>query len=239
MPSQGSDSIQTLSVIPLNITQDWEVTQPIQHITQTDTNYPKRLKNYLKTEAPETIWGRGNINLLPGADTILNGELWALFCSSKCPGEIILKAHDLAQTFKEKGIPTIGGYHSPVEQECLRVLLRGAQPILYCPARSIEKMRLKPAWKDAFAEERLLILSIFENRHQSTAALANQRNAFVAALADKICIAYAAEDSKTLEFAQMVVTWGKPVFTFETPVNNALFQLGAQRIEPSLNVKQR
>ena len=215
------------------------MTQPIQRITQTDTNYPEGLKNYLKTEAPETIWARGNIGLLPGSDTTLNGNLWALFCSSKCPGEIILKAHDLAQKFKERGIPTIGGYHSPVEQECLRVLLRGAQPILLCPARSIEKMRLKPAWKEAFAEERLLILTIFENRHQSTAALANQRNTFVAALADKICIAHAAKDSKTLEFAQMVVAWGKPVFTFETPANDALFQLGARRIEPSLNVQQR
>jgi predicted Rossmann fold nucleotide-binding protein DprA/Smf involved in DNA uptake len=169
-----------------------------------------------------------------------SGDLWAFFCSSKCPGEIILKAHDLAQKFKEIGVPTISGYHSPVEQECLRVLLRGSQPILLCPARSIENMRLKSAWKDALAEERLLILSIFGSHHRRlTAALANQRNAFVAALADKICIAHAAEDSKTLEFAQMVVSWGKPIFTFETPANKALFQLGARRIEPSLNVKQR
>ena len=201
----------------------------IQSITQTDTNYPKRLKKYLKTETPETIWARGNINLLPGQNTSLNGDLWALFCSRKCPGELILKTHDLAQTFKERGVPTIGGYHSPIEKECLRVLLRGGQPILLCPARSIEKMRLKSAWKDALTEERLLILSAFEKRHQrSTAALANQRNAFVAALADKICIAHAAEDSKTLEFAQMVLTWGKPLFTFETPANDVLFQLGAQ-----------
>jgi len=201
----------------------------IQSITQTDTNYPKRLKKYLKTETPETIWARGNINLLLGQNTSLNGDLWALFCSRKCPGELILKTHDLAQTFKERGIPTIGGYHSPIEQECLRVLLRGVQPILLCPARSIEKMRLKPAWKDALTDERLLILSTFESRHnRSTAALANRRNAFVAALADKICIAHAAEDSKTLEFAQMLLTWGKPVFTFETPANDALFQLGAQ-----------
>lgn len=201
----------------------------IQSITQTDTNYPKRLKKYLKTETPGTIWARGNINLLPGQNTSLNGDLWALFCSRKCPGELILKTHDLAQTFKERGIPTIGGYHSPIEQECLRVLLRGVQPILLCPARSIEKMRLKPAWKDALTAERLLILSTFESRHnRSTAALANRRNAFVAALADKICIAHAAEDSKTLEFAQMLLTWGKPVFTFETPANDALFQLGAQ-----------
>lgn len=204
------------------------MTQSIQHITQIDTNYPKRLKDYLKTDTPETIWIRGNINLLPGRNTNLNGDLWALFCSSKCPGEIILKAHDLAQKFKETDTPTIGGYHSPIEQECLRVLLRGAQPILLCPARSIEKMRPQQAWKDALAEERLLILSIFENRHQSTVALANQRNAFVAALADKICIAHAAEDSKILEFARMVVSWGKPVFTFDTPANKSLFELGVQ-----------
>ena len=210
------------------------MTSPIQSITQTDTNYPKRLKDYLKTDTPETIWIRGNTNLLPGRNTSLNGDIWALFCSSKCPGEIILKAHDLAQKFKETDTPTIGGYHSPIEQECLRVLLRGSQPILLCPSRGIENMRLKPAWKDALSEERLLILSIFGSQHRrSTAALANRRNAFVAALADKICIAHAAEDSKTLEFAQMIVTWGKPVFTFETTANNTLFQLGARQIEPS------
>ena len=90
-------------------------------------------------------------------------------------------------------------------------------------------MRMEQAWKDALAEKRLLILSPFESRYdRQTVALANRRNAFVAALADKICIAHAAEDSKTLEFAQMIITWGKPVFTFETEANDALFQLGAQ-----------
>ena len=212
------------------------MTQSIQHITQKDTNYPTRLEQYLKTEIPETIWVHGNIGLLPGQNITSNGDLWALFCSSKCPGEIILKAHDLAQEFRKAGIPTIGGYHSPVEQECLRVLLRGSQPILLCPARSIKNMRLKPAWKDALTEKRLLILSIFEEHHRrSTAVLASQRNAFVAALADKICIAHAAEDSKILEFAQMVLAWGKPVFTFDTPANKALFQLGARQIEPFLH----
>ena len=212
------------------------MTQSIQHITQKDTYYPTRLEQYLKTETPETIWARGSVDLLPGQNTTLNGDLWALFCSSKCPGEIILKAHDLAQEFRKAGIPTISGYHSPVEQECLRVLLRGSQPILLCPARSIENMRLKPVWKNALSAERLLILSIFGHQHKrSTAALAHQRNLFVAALADKIYIAHAAEDSKILEFAQIVLAWGKPVFTFETPANDSLFQLGARWIETSLS----
>ena len=206
--------------------------QQVQVIKQTDPNYPKELKDYLKTETPKTIWARGNVNLLSGPNTVLNGNLWALFCSKKCPGEIILKTHDLAQEFRKVGIPAISGYHSPVEQECLRVLLRGSQPILFCPARRIENMRLKPAWKNALSADRFLILSIFGSQHKrSTAALANQRNVFVAALADKICIAHAAEDSKTLAFAQMVIAWGKPVFTFDTPANKSLFKFGAQPIE--------
>ncbi|MDE0009540.1 MAG: DNA-processing protein DprA [Candidatus Poribacteria bacterium] len=209
-----------------------EVMQPVQAVKRTDTNYPKRLKDYLKTEIPEIIWARGNINLLRGPNTVLNGNLWVLFCSSKCLGEIILKTHDLAQRFKETDIPTISGYHSPVEQECLCVLLRGSQPILFCPARSIENMRVKSAWKGALAEDRLLILSIFGNQYRRpTSALADQRNVFVAALADKICIAHAAEDSRTLEFAQMLVAWDKPIFTFDTSANKSLFELGAQPIE--------
>ena len=208
------------------------MTQPIEHITQKDPNYPPQLKGYLKTDAPETIWARGNIALLTDQEAHLNGNLWALFCSSRCPGQIILKSHELAQQFRASGIPTIGGYHSPVEKECLRVLLRGSQPIILCPARGIENMRLNPAWKGGLAEGRLLFLSIFDSKHRrSTAALANQRNAFVAALADKICIAHASEGSKTLQFAQQVSEWGKSLFTFDVPANRSLFQCGAQQIE--------
>ena len=208
------------------------MTHPIERITQRDPNYPRQLRGYLKTEAPETIWARGNVALLTDREARLNGDLWALFCSSRCPAQIILRAHELAQQFRELGVPTIGGYHSPVEKECLRVLLRGSQPIILCPARSIENMRLSPAWKGTLAEGRLLVLSIFDSKHRrSTAALAGQRNAFVAALADKICIAHASEGSKTLQFAQQVSEWGKPLFTFDTPANRSLFQCGAQRIE--------
>ena len=208
------------------------MTQPIERITQTHPNYPVQLKRYLKTDAPETIWARGNISLLTDGDTHIEGNLWALFCSSRCPGQVILKSHELAQQFRESGVPTIGGYHSPVEKECLRVLLRGSQPIILCPARSIENMRPNPTWKEALAEGRLLLLSIFEGKHRrSTAGLASQRNTFVAALADKVCIAHASEGSKTLQFAQHISEWGKPLFTFDVPANRLLFQCGAQRIE--------
>ena len=207
---------------------------PIERITQTDPNYPAQLKSYLKAEAPENMWRRGNLDLLKGRDTSQQKDLWALFCSSKCPGEIILKTHDLAQGFRRLGNSTIGGFHSPVEKECLRVLLRGEQPIIICPARSVENMRLKPEWKRGLSDNRLLILSIFPSKfRRSTLELARQRNTFVAALADKIFVAHAAEGSRTLEFANMVSEWDKPLFTFDTKANKSLFQLGAHPIEPT------
>ena len=212
---------------------------PIEHITQTDPNYPEQLKRYLKSEAPETIWRWGEVNLLTSRNISQERELWAHFCSSKCPGEIILKTHDLAQRFRRLGKSTIGGFHSPVEKECLRVLLRGEQPIIICPARSVENMRLKPEWNRALSENRLLILSIFACKfRRSTVELARQRNSFVAALADKILVAHAAEGSRTLEFAKTVAEWGKPLFTFDTKANRSLLQLGAQPIDCSLEMSK-
>lgn len=205
------------------------MTQHIQHITQTDKNYPSSIKAYLDTDTPETIWTRGNLDLLTcRQNDIDEGVLWAIFCSSKCPGEIILKTHDLAQEFKNKGISTIGGFHSPIEKECLRVLLRGSQPIIISPARSIETMRIKQEWQKPLSEDRLLILSIFDNQPQQSAIMARKRNAFVAALASKVLIAHAAADSKTIEFVQTLLKWGKPVYTFDSSYNKALGQLGVQ-----------
>lgn len=208
------------------------MTHPIQRITQTDKNYPSHIQTYLKIDTPETIWTRGNIELLPNArNTAETADLWAIFCSSKCPGEIILKAHDLAHHFRNNGVSTVGGFHSPIEKECLRVLLRGLQPIIVCPARSIENMRIKPEWKESLSQDRLLILSIFHEAPQQNTTMAGKRNHFVAALASKILIAHAAEGSKTLEFAQTLLKWGKPVYTFDSSYNKPLLQLGAQRYQ--------
>ena len=100
-------------------------------------------------------------------------------------------------------------------------------------------MRLKPEWKRALSENRLLILSIFACKvRRSTVELARRRNKFVAALADKIFVAHAAEGSRTLEFANMVSEWGKPLFTFDTKANQSLLQLGAQPAESTVEMNE-
>ena len=55
----------------------------------------------------------------------------------------------------------IGGFHSPMEKECLDLLLRGSRPIIICPARSIDRMRIPKPWKAPLADGRLLVMSPF------------------------------------------------------------------------------
>ena len=55
--------------------------------------------------------------------SILHADLTALFCSGQCPGDVILTMYDLARAMRDAGVPVIGGFQSPMEKECLRLLL--------------------------------------------------------------------------------------------------------------------
>jgi hypothetical protein len=110
---------------------------------------------------------------------LLNGRRNA----RRCPGSAILAAYDQAADWRDIGRCVISGFHSLVEKECLRILLRGKQPVIICPARALPK-RIPPEWRTPLADDRLLILSAFAET-RVTAALAHRRNEIVAALADE------------------------------------------------------
>ena len=136
-------------------------------------------------------------------------RLLGFFCSTKCPGDAILQTYDLVRALRDAGVAVIGGFHSPMEKECLDLLLRGNQPIVICPARSIERMRFPAAWRKPLVEDRLLVLSPFGAKHQrATTDLAESRNRFIAALADEIFVAYAATGSKTERFCRELLNEG-------------------------------
>src|SRR2546425_4815397 len=134
-----------------------------------DARYPARLRERLGADAPRQLTALGNLDLLDFPKT-------ALFCSARCPGKVILTTYDQAARWRDAGRCIISGFHSPVEKECLRILLRGSQPIIICPARSLPQ-RVPRGWRQPLADGRLLLLSGFtaaENR--ITAELATRRN---------------------------------------------------------------
>ena len=108
---------------------------PIQVLTPTSAHpaWPRRLDERLGAAAPSWLWAIGD----PG---ILAEQKVAVFCSVRCPGNAILKAYDAARKLRDEGVTVVSGFHSPVEKECLRILLRGKQPVVICLARAMEKI---------------------------------------------------------------------------------------------------
>ena len=90
----------------------------------------------------------------------------ALFCSVECPGSLIIGAHDLTQALRRSGIAVVSGFQSPVEQESFTILLRGSAPVILCPARSIDRISIRPEWRGPIESGRLLRLSIFAERQR-------------------------------------------------------------------------
>lgn len=195
-------------------------------IARGHSRYPVALPRFLDQSAPASLAALGNLD-------VLREPKLAFFCSLRCPGSLILQAHDLAKQWREEGRTVVSGFHSPIEQECLRILLRGAQPIIVCPARSLEGMRVHKEFRKPLEEGRLLFLSPFPKREKRmTAGLAAERNCFVAALADEVLIAYASPGGKTEQFCREILNWGKPLLTLESQHNVDLMALGAKPVSP-------
>lgn len=168
-----------------------------------------------------------------GSQDLLQCRPLALFCSIKCPGDVILRTYDLIRSLRDAGIPMIGGFHSPMEKECLALLLRGTQPIIVCPARAIDRMRISPEWKQALDDKRLLVLSPFgKQHHRATADRALHRNQFVAALADQILVAHAGVGSRTELLVREFTSWGKSVWTIPCAENENLLASGLNPLVP-------
>lgn len=156
------------------------------------------------------------------------GHSLAFFCSQSCTGDVILKAQDWANARGANDAPVISGFHTPVERDVLRILLRGGAPVIHVLARSLDGARLSAALRTAEKEGRALIVSPFETTvRQTTARTAEQRNRHILTRAASVLIAHAFPGGKTESLADEAIAMGLPVFTLSSPSNANLIGMGA------------
>lgn len=180
-------------------------------LTPADKEWPDSLTKRLGTTTPHALQAIGPVPLLAGRKT-------ALFCSARTPGGAILRTHDTARRLRDEGMTVISGFHSPLEMDCLRILLRGQQPIILCPARVIVGMRIPTECRPALEAGRLLILSPFtDSPRRVTKDSAARRNEVVTALADEAFVAHVTPGGQTAMTVEMLNRWGVPMVRVDEP----------------------
>lgn len=189
-----------------------------------DAEYPRLLIERLGDSAPWTLYALGD----PG---ILGHRLVGLICSVQCPGSIVIKTFDLVRRLRDAGIVMIGGFHSPMEKDCLDLLLRGSQPVVVCPARRLRNLKLSREGRSALAQGRLLVLSFFgEEARRMTSAQAMIRNDVVAALSTALIVPHASRQGRTMAAVRHALGYGCQVLTFADEANADLIAAGAEML---------
>lgn len=152
----------------------------------------------------------------------------ALISSQRCSGDVILKTYDFARLVRSSGFAIVSGFHSPIEMDCLTILLRGSVPIILVQGRRLSTSRLPTDWQKGISAGRLLLISPFEDKDKRvTTELATKRNSFVASISDEVLIPYAAPGSKTAALALKLLAAGKCVYTFDSGASTSLGSQGA------------
>ena len=177
---------------------------PLRFLEPHSPDYPPALLRGAADWTPPVIHALGKLALL-------RQPLTALFCSTQCPGDVILRAFDQVAQLRDTGRAVISGFHTPVEKECLAILLRGASPIVICPARSLEGFRVPADWKEPMGSGRLMVLSCFPNGpRRATTDTAHRRNEFVAALATEFLVLHATPGGRLESLARRLGQTDRP-----------------------------
>jgi predicted Rossmann fold nucleotide-binding protein DprA/Smf involved in DNA uptake len=166
-----------------------------------------------------------------GSLEILEGNLIGLVCSGRCPGPVILEMYGLATSISADRCVVVGGFHSPMERQCLEIFLARHVPVIVCPARPLEGMRIPVPWQQPLREDRLLIASPYlKGNRRTTKATASHRNRFVAAIAKVLLIPYAQPGGVAEAIGRLAACWGKGLFTLRLEEQPWMQAVGARPI---------
>lgn len=85
----------------------------------------------------------------------------------------------------------ISGFHSPLEQSVLTVLLQARSSVVVVLARPVQSAKLPPEWAEPLAQGHLAVVSVATTATRLTGEVATARNHLVAQLATNIVVAHA------------------------------------------------
>lgn len=190
-------------------------------ILRKSAQYPVGLCRFFDLSPPR-LW-------YVGEPSILNGKLLGIISSRKIEPGLALKSFFLIRELASETGTFVGGWHSPLEEEVLRILLSQSTYLIFCLAKSLNKFSPSEEIIALINRGRVLLLthcSPTAKRISREASL--RRNKIIAGLARGLLILSGPEGSTSYRLARDALRLGRPVFTLPHPMNHALLGIGAQ-----------
>jgi predicted Rossmann fold nucleotide-binding protein DprA/Smf involved in DNA uptake len=142
------------------------------------------MQTWQKAHAKHSLTGTGNADLL-------DLPMTAFFASRQCPGAAIRAAMDWAlQQARAKAV-VVSGFHSPLEQSVLKVLIQARSPVVVVLARPVGSAKLPPEWVEPLSQDLMATVSANLTTTRLTNEVAMARNNLAAQLATTILVAHA------------------------------------------------
>ena len=135
-----------------------------------------------------------------GETALLDEPLLGLIASRECPGKVLLEALDRVPEWVKAGRVIVSGFHSPLEQQVLRSLLRRNGRAVKVLARGFGdkggNYRPTAEEREPLANGCMLVISAFApSVARTTRETALARNRLVLALAAEIVVPHVAAGS--------------------------------------------
>ncbi len=135
-----------------------------------------------------------------GETSLLCEPLLGLIASRECPGHVLLETLDRVPEWVKAGRVIVSGFHSPLEQQVLRSVLRRKGRAVKVLARGFDdksgEYRPQPDEREALAAGRMLVITACPpEARRTTRATALARNRLVLELATEIVAPHVTEES--------------------------------------------
>ncbi|MDD2728097.1 DNA-processing protein DprA [Malikia sp.] len=131
-----------------------------------------------------------------GETALLAEPLLGLIASRECPGQVLLETLDRVPEWVKAGRVIVSGFHSPLEQQVLRSVLRRKGRVVKVLARGMSDYRPTAEEHEPLEAGRMLVITACPSQvRRTTRETALERNRLVWTLASEHYVPYLSPDS--------------------------------------------
>ncbi|HEY3166774.1 MAG TPA: DNA-processing protein DprA [Candidatus Binatia bacterium] len=171
---------------------------------------------------PSKLWGVGD-------PAILNYRLLGIISARQVDSDLALEtARLLKQLVSLEDAAFVSGWHSPLEEEALQILLAQEATVVLCVAKSLDRFIPSMGVESRVTDGKALLLTHCSTKAKRITRNASmRRNELIVELVKALLVLSAPEGSASLSLAKSALRRGKFVLTPEHPMNKELLASGA------------